>query len=1208
MQASSAGVTRLRSDADRLLVGDEAMVATADLLYQRMRSDDRLRHHFRFVNVATLADKLRLLLSEAFGGNTWPSVEVTEELIDRGYDQLVDAMLEALGQPLPLGCDPFETALTILTEDVHEDDRVEAFIQCVQDGAVEDVRSVSAEEGQSRSGGLEVLPELPDNNQAVPSFDDEINVQSFDELVLSAQQITAVREVLSHFVAVSKSQEVAGEAIFTAIFESAPSLQHLFTSPRAVQAMKFMDSLRSFVNCLDDPPLLKTLVETMGFRHLHLDVTISRVALFKNAILDLLMVEVSERCTVEAVSGWNALLNYIGGAIIYVKVNYGDRLTLILQSWNQANSKTDHVKKATDSNSSHDSQEHSEDKPAQEHEVQASRAPAKIPTTFPEMFRFNSAVMGFTGRTWLKEVLDCFDNIVVNVTNSARLQEECDILTLRISRLELEEGDVKFSEYKSCMLASLRSLLPKDWTTSHEVAWSWLWDNVERLLMLTMGKPAQWEPALAKLLGSLGEIQKFNVRRDIYVKFFESTPAGQDHFKQSNTYLHFIAERVLQMTLDLYRDPVKMVDDVSSLGLRHVGYGIPTELFGPFVTAVVEVIAELTQDPVQVEAFRWSLGVVSKMLVRTISEGSTIVMKAINANSGKLLQKAVACAPRGERSRWVLTIQVGTQSISPLSWSLESGNLDATYAIINDLTTIRADRDRYYYGVDELFERHPDIVMRLREQAPALMPVFFDGLIWRSRQTDGGLRRVNFYIKHLIVNPDGSFAQSCAWIAESRDPKIVCHQVIALISDMVWSNVSSYVFLLSKSWLFLTLVVFIIGQSIVGRLEDDGDMSSERFVIYVCRVFVYFCSMTQLIYVHTTKFLRSMRTGDLIQLMRGVLMPRYLTDWQEVDSLVLGLSLIAMLCIEPILLCWRYGLRNNSTFTEECPDSDPSRFSYTFFSMMATFFYFLLLSDLAVFSNRVSAYVLVCRRMLSEFSLFVLAFLATVIAFASATSALNQESDKFSSVFAGVASLYLMALGLFNASSYSDLEEEPILLSLVCCFLIATTVFLTNLLAAQLTCAYDDVMEDMVGYARLRRMEIIVEMMPKAPLRSWRGFVKSLQLDEPLEFNAGDIGLAGGIQVLERASANPTTTDTIKRFGGSSELANPWPDDADTVLDEKERFARMEKLVQRAMKRMAARSRGSKVPQGEGSGGGTVSRQSASTSSSSSGSLLGGGR
>merc|ERR1719414_1019125 len=106
-------------------------------------------------------------------------------------------------------------------------------------------------------------------------------------------KIEEVQESWRDFLANPKSRQAAGEAIFTAIFESAPSLQHLFTSPRAVQAMKFMDSLRSFVNCLDDPPLLKTLVETMGFRHLHLDVTISRVALFKNAILDLLMVEVS---------------------------------------------------------------------------------------------------------------------------------------------------------------------------------------------------------------------------------------------------------------------------------------------------------------------------------------------------------------------------------------------------------------------------------------------------------------------------------------------------------------------------------------------------------------------------------------------------------------------------------------------------------------------------------------------------------------------------------------------------------------------------------------------------------------------------------------------------------------------------------------------------------------------------------------------------
>ena len=42
--------------------------------------------------------------------------------------------------------------------------------------------------------------------------------------------------------------------------------------------------------------------------------------------------------------------------------------------------------------------------------------------------------------------------------------------------------------------------------------------------------------------------------RDIYNRFFAAAPAGQDYFKQSNTYLHFIADRVMHMTLELSVD------------------------------------------------------------------------------------------------------------------------------------------------------------------------------------------------------------------------------------------------------------------------------------------------------------------------------------------------------------------------------------------------------------------------------------------------------------------------------------------------------------------------------------------------------------------------------------------------------------------------------------------------------------------------------
>lgn len=31
-----------------------------------------------------------------------------------------------------------------------------------------------------------------------------------------------------------------------------------------------------------------------------------------------------------------------------------------------------------------------------------------------------------------------------------------------------------------------------------------------------------------------------------------------------------------RITVEVYRDPPRMVDEISALGLRHVGYGIPT--------------------------------------------------------------------------------------------------------------------------------------------------------------------------------------------------------------------------------------------------------------------------------------------------------------------------------------------------------------------------------------------------------------------------------------------------------------------------------------------------------------------------------------------------------------------------------------------------------------------------------------------------------
>merc|ERR1711948_229068 len=88
--------------------------------------------------------------------------------------------------------------------------------------------------------------------------------------------------------------------------------------------------------------------------------------------------------------------------------------------------------------------------------------------------------------------------------------------------------------------------------------------------------------------------------------------------------------------------------------------------------------------------------------------------------------------------------------------------------------------------------------------------------------------------------------------------------------------------------------------------------------------------------------------------------------------------------------------------------------------------------------------------------------------------------------------------------------------------------------------------------------------------------------DDPCEFGEGDIGLSGGIQVLEPASLNITTIDMIRRFGGSTSPAAQWPEEDQAGDDEEDRFERMERLIEKAMKRMT--SAGGKK-KGAGAGG-----------------------
>jgi len=1056
---------------------------------------------------------------------------------------------------------------------------------------------------------------------AGPYNSKEVNDQVFEELHMHPAVVEETQGLWTAFLQQAESREAVGEAIYSALFDAAPSLQSLFKTPRAVMAMRFMSGLNQLVNTLHDPPALKILVETLGFQHLDLEVTAPRVVIFRDAICELLELEMGARFTPRARDGWATFLHYVGGAYIYVRVQYAERLQCLATSWAQANNRTAELaalegggeEEASGGDSGHgvpggaSADNKASKKPGSSKSKSWFNAKSvsagvsgtagesskegsdfkntAVPKNFTDMFAFNAAVMGFGGSMWMQEILASFDAIVTNAANSYRLQEECDVLSLRMAKFK---GNINLAEYKSVMLASLRSLV-SDWGSLHEISWSWLWENVARMLMTLMGKPATQEAALARLLTSLDENSLMFVRREVYAKFFMMAPAGQDYFKQSTTRLHFIADKVVSMTLDMYREPKRMVEDISALGLRHVGYGIPTDLFGSFVTACVQVLRSLTDDDVAETAFRWSLNLISRILTRVINEGSTIVMKAINGNSGKQLRKAVSCAPRGQRALWMLNVQVGTQSISPLMWAIETGGLEAAKAIIEDLLTIRADRDRYYYGMDAMFERHPDIIKRLCADAPALLPVLLDGLIWRSRVTDNGQRRVNYYIKHLVIDANGGFSPTTEWLVDNGDPRIVCHPVVSMVTDMVWTGVAFRTFLYGRAWFMFTLSVFIVSQSLLPNIAaHETDASSAklaRVMTFACRIFVYTFSMCAWLVYHGKSCFRDCREGNLVKVWK-LRIPEYMCNWQDQAALLLTACLVLMLCLEPILHC--ISSPNVEQFTSRCPETEDSLWWYSVISTSAMLLYFLLLIDLAVFSTRVSAFVLVCGRVISEVALFIFSLVFFALAFACGIAALEQDSFAFDGVPKTLLNLLKVTLGMFSTVHYDSIGDFPALFIVIVAYIIITVVFLMNLLIAQLNCAYQSTYQDMLGFARLNRGKIVYETMPSVTKKRWNNFVDALRLEDRIEFGEGDIGLAGGVQMWEPAGLNNTTVDMIRRFGGSTSPAAQWPAE-ESRHDDEDRFERLERQIEKAMKRSTKRATGG----GSAAGGSSVAASSA---------------
>ncbi|CAK9016556.1 unnamed protein product [Durusdinium trenchii] len=1002
---------------------------------------------------------------------------------------------------------------------------------------------------------------------------------------MSKEQATEVQDAWKAFLESAGSEDAAAEGLFNAFYEAAPALQPLFKTSRAVLSGMFFRGIQQIVMSLRNGKQARAFVEVLGFRHLEIEVTSPRVSAFRESILDLFQAELGDRFSTLAFEGFRKMLNYVGGGsvlgLVFIREHFKDRLRILSTSWAVANSTAGQEPEEEEematmkSNSQEPSQSQSQtQRSSLEHDGQAAKQPANntklnigaqnVPATFSDMFCFNAAVMGLDDRLWMYEVLKSFDAVVRN--------EECNVISLRMAKIP---GVIHLNDFKAIMMASLRSLVPKGWDQHHEEAWIWLWSNVEQILQQEVGKLAPRGRLVSRYVGSMEQDSEEKLSKMIYQKFFGVAPEGQDFFKQSASRLNFIVHQIFQITVQIYQDPPRMVDELSALGLRHVGYGIPTVFFGPFVSCVIESVKEITNnDQALCDAFAWSLGLVSQILMRTIDEGSTLVMKAINMNSARHIIRALSDTPRKRRAMAMLKVTVGTQSISPLLWAIQSGSMEAAQAIVQDLLTIRADRDRYYFGADDLFTRHPDIIQVITTEARPLIRVLLDRLLWRSRLVVAGHRRVNIYLQHLLVTADGQFADALCWVSKMKDPTIVTHTVLERLTDLVWNKVIYLPFLLSKVWLLFSLMVFLFSQSILKNFlqAESIDHQVVRITTFVCRAFVYMASMTELIYSQSKVAIKAIRTRDLTRLFQIPLPSKYVTDWREAVSITLTLILICMFMVEPILFCLEHfegDFEGAGRFTAQCPQAADVQDFYSILSMFGMFCYFALLVDFSALFIPLSAFVLTAGRLLPDLLLSLSAAIFCVIVFGTAVTVSQGNPADFRDVFSAMMTLFQISVGMYPQQNFIQLEHSRWLLVMCVGFVVLVVIFLFNLLIAQLIGSHATVYRTVVGLARLNRMAVICDSMPSVRQKVFRNFIQSLRLDHRMEFGEGDIGLPGGIQVLEPAGLHPTYEDSIHRYGGSTSPNMPWPEEDEEVSNSiEDRIDNITRIFKKALKRM----------------------------------------
>ena len=716
-----------------------------------------------------------------------------------------------------------------------------------------------------------------------------------------------------------------------------------------------------------------------------------------------------------------------------------------------------------------------------------------------------------------------------------------------------------------------------EWDESSASAWKWLWSNVSKLISSGMrAMEMKLEETIKRSWSLIKESNQVEeIGEEIFAQLVKTAPHVLHLFNRPKLIQAAQFVSAVEMIILFSQDPTQFFHDIKGLTVRHIKYGVKAEYVKPFGKAILTAIKELLGDEFKYEekmAWEHLWLKVSCSVASSLSVGTSLVNVALVQGDLEKLIDAIECAPRGQRSQWLTEVAVHGTIVSPLYWAIRDGKFSMGKYILDDLLAIRADRDAYYYGRETLWATHHDVMHVLCHECPMLLEDVFDGLMWHAHTVMDGTIRVNYYVQELYGDPQlisDPWKTPLAILTLEGEPQMFMHPAVAKVLDLKWNRYGQKGFLAMQLFWTVMLILYTLGF-VVYRNDCSTESIALRFFVGGLSIII--------ICFYISFIVRQFRSNQVIHLKilgRKYPCPRFYVNPWNVTRLFTNAIMIVVSMSEPCLLGMgdpvvAQAPQNVTTATGDMRRGAPGcpvRGGYvqlphvnvtwtmvlnaiTTFSMCIQFVQLLTISD------KLAAFTYTIGRMFEDVYRNLLVISIISISFSATLTVLRE--DNFETLDISIIGMLRTIIGLHSPSTT---YVSPVGMFVYVLFIVIIDVGFLNILIAQLALAYESLTKETAGFSRMNRAYTTVEIESIMSVKRRTKYFDELGFENPLEFDNGDAGPPGGLQVLEPASvrADPRyIPDRIMRYTGEANENDPWPrldgaeEESQVIVEERE--------------------------------------------------------